>query len=521
MSLKSIFPEWYGHDDDTVKKIVTDGSICFDANALLDLYRVNKDQREEILVVLKSVSDRIFIPYQAAWEFHNNRLSVVRGNHDVYNSVLKSCFELVQEKLDKLGDKELREEIKELFNASSESFKKVVATFGKKVARLRDEHTVSFQDMLDDDPVLNALEELLTESSIGQRPEPDVLEERRLTALERGERGIPPGFKDSDKADPTGDYLIWCELLDHAESSGRPLLFVTNDKKEDWYRSQMSGKSLGPRPELIVEMRERSPETLYHQADLGSFLFYAREYLGLSVEDETITTVENIESDVPPRPRAPVVTYDDSRIAGVDSATLARAYPNLLGPGSPALQGLGTFQPPPSVVSMTNSIVAQANEALSRQHRELAESIRRATENFMPRVDITSITAGLGALGQLNPSITAGLGALGQLNPSITAGLGALGQLNPSITAGLGALGSAYASPMGTPGDADAVQRLLNPSRAGGVSGSVTPSTAAAENKDETSGKPKRAKKTPPTKSPAKKAAKKSLPTKSSNTDDA
>src|SRR6478752_3274860 len=109
MSLKSIFPEWYGHDDDTIKQIVTAGSICFDANALLDLYRVNKDQREEILVVLKGVSDRIFIPYQAAWEFHNKRLSVVRGNHDVYNSVLKSGLDLVQEKLDKLGDKKLRE----------------------------------------------------------------------------------------------------------------------------------------------------------------------------------------------------------------------------------------------------------------------------------------------------------------------------------------------------------------------------------------------------------------------------
>jgi hypothetical protein len=488
VTLKSSFPEWYGHDEDTVKKIVTDGSICFDANALLDLYRVNKDQREEILAVLEGVSGRIFIPYQVAWEFHKNRLSAVRSNQAIYTTLLDSRFELQEKNLKQLHDEKLREEIKELHKEISKTFDKAVTKFQTAVAKLRDEHTISIQKMIDDDPVLETLESALTESNIGLRPTSDVLKNRREAALGRLQLGIPPGFKDSGKDDPTGDYLIWCELVDHAEESGRPLLFVTNDKKEDWYRSSVSGTSLGPRAELVVEMRERSPETLYHQADLGSFLYYAREYLGLSVEDDTIATVENIEPD-PVSVTASTYTYPG--IAGLDSETLARAYPNLLGPASPIMQSLGTFpgspaqtlgtfQPPQSLVDMTNSIAAQAKKMMDDQHSGLVESIRRLTENVMPRPDFTSITAGLTALGQLNPNITAGLSTLGHLNPNIY--------------------------PTSTPAAASAVQQLLNPRYgAGGASSSVTQSTAAAE----------RVKKSPHKKAPAKKAGKKSLPTKS------
>jgi hypothetical protein len=167
---------------------------------------------------------------------------VVRQNHERYKALIKGSFDLDQENLNKLHDNELREDIKELFKAASESFKKVVKKFETDVAELRDEHTLSLDEVFDDDPVLEALEAILNEPNMGSKPAPEVLEERRSDALDRLERGVPPGFEDRDKADPTGDYLIWSELLEHAESSGRPLLFVTNDKKEDWYRAPISGR---------------------------------------------------------------------------------------------------------------------------------------------------------------------------------------------------------------------------------------------------------------------------------------
>jgi hypothetical protein len=91
-----------------------------------------------------------------------------------------------------------------------------------------------------------------------------------------GTNRIPPGYADEKKKDdPTGDYIIWSELLSHAKTSKRPLLFVTGDKKEDWYRPTVRGRSIGPRVELIAEMRDASECQLYHQVPLDLFLYLA------------------------------------------------------------------------------------------------------------------------------------------------------------------------------------------------------------------------------------------------------
>lgn len=47
---------------------------------------------------------------------------------------------------------------------------------------------------------------------------------------------LPPGYCDSGKADPTGDYLIFRQLMDEAKERKLPAMFITDDEKSDWYR---------------------------------------------------------------------------------------------------------------------------------------------------------------------------------------------------------------------------------------------------------------------------------------------
>ena len=42
-----------------------------------------------------------------------------------------------------------------------------------------------------------------------------------------------------------GDYVLWRQLLDEAAKRKLPVLLVTNDQKEDWYRrctASLSGR---------------------------------------------------------------------------------------------------------------------------------------------------------------------------------------------------------------------------------------------------------------------------------------
>jgi|SRR5271166_1402897 len=280
--MKSILPEWYEPDDETVERVLKTGTIALDTNVLLRLYRVGREQREEILSVLRDNRDRIFVPYQVALEYQRNRLDVLADIDSIYSKIL-SGLELKQAPFQDIRDPDLRTEVERLFTRAQK-------LFTRGLAKLREEHTISFDEARKKDPVRDALDELLTQNSLGQQPAEEVLVKRRSEAQRRAKAEIPPGFGDADKPDPTGDYLVWAELLDHAKDSDRPLVFVTDDeKKGDWYR-RVRNQTIGPRPELVAEMRTVTSHP-YHQRRLGSFLELAREYLGASVEDQTITAV--------------------------------------------------------------------------------------------------------------------------------------------------------------------------------------------------------------------------------------
>ncbi|UNC03020.1 DUF4935 domain-containing protein [Mycolicibacterium boenickei] len=287
--MKSVLSEWYPHNDETLADIVKTGTISLDTNALLDLYRVNREQRDDILEVISSVKNRLFIPYQVALEFQRNRLKVVHDTASAYDKILGKVT-LPQDVLNGIRDSKLKKHVESIFGEATKVLK-------DGLAELQKEHALSLEEARRDDPVLKALDDLIEDGSLGSAPSVEELKKRRATAVQRIKDGIPPGFADAQgKEDPSGDYLIWYELLDHAKEAGRPLLFVTNDeRKGDWYRESVGGQSLGPLPALVAEMRLASPLCTYHQVPLSTFLWLANLHLGTTVEPATIKTVENIE----------------------------------------------------------------------------------------------------------------------------------------------------------------------------------------------------------------------------------
>lgn len=78
--------------------------------------------------------------------------------------------------------------------------------------------------------------------------------DKKKEAFEQGrkryEKHIPPGYKDEEKNNKKGqgkeqgnsneerrfgDLIVWVQILDKAEETGKPIVFVTDDRKEDWW----------------------------------------------------------------------------------------------------------------------------------------------------------------------------------------------------------------------------------------------------------------------------------------------
>ncbi len=103
----------------------------------------------------------------------------------------------------------------------------------------------------------------------------------------------PPGYADAKKegSQAAGDYVLWRQLLDEAATRKLPVLLVTNDQKEDWYR-KVHGITIGPRIELISEMLDEAGVP-FHTQTLERFLGSAAPILR-SVKETTVTEVRRI-----------------------------------------------------------------------------------------------------------------------------------------------------------------------------------------------------------------------------------
>jgi hypothetical protein len=81
---------------------------------------------------------------------------------------------------------------------------------------------------------------------------------------------------DKDKDDPTardkyGDLLIWKQMLKQAKETGKDVVFVSRDVKEDWWELDKDKKPVRPRPELFREFREETGKNLIVCTDTELF----------------------------------------------------------------------------------------------------------------------------------------------------------------------------------------------------------------------------------------------------------
>jgi hypothetical protein len=145
--------------------------------------------------------------------------------------------------------------------------------FRARIARSREAHPTAALSV--------ALERVLALFSdrVGTQPAPERLASVRKEGEDRYAKRIPPGYKDAKKdapdSDKYGDLIIWKDLIEKARTAKRPIVFITDDVKEDWWQIHRGAK-IGPRPELLEEFRAQSQQD-FHIYELGQFLRVAAE----------------------------------------------------------------------------------------------------------------------------------------------------------------------------------------------------------------------------------------------------
>lgn len=280
--MKKKFSEFFPPEEKQIEAIWGNAIISPDANILYNLYRYSESTRDEFLGYFDALKEKLWISHQASVEFLSGRRGEIRTQIRESEEFEKT-FKASQTKL---NEKKAHPHLSKETENELESVRKKVL---KELEESRDRH----RKLLDQDWILEKLDALFA-GRIGDELEDldAVFKEGR----ERYKEKIPPGYQD-DNDKPTnrqkfGDLVIWKELIRHAEKEKRPVIFITDDQKEDWFVKD-DKKAIAGRPELIREMRKVArQDVLIYTAD--QFLWRAGEILKKAVTKETVEEVKRV-----------------------------------------------------------------------------------------------------------------------------------------------------------------------------------------------------------------------------------
>src|SRR6266568_7600625 len=290
LNMRNLFPGYYKPSDDDFSKLWQNCIFTFDANMLLHVYRYTPETRENFFKTLEYLQERIWIPYQAASEYQEQRLKVIFDQHKAYSIVIKLLDNSIKEIKRGLEPYKKRHT---LINAE-----KLVTIITKAI----DEAKQEIQNAKRQHPNLrisDILREKIDEMFDGKIGKPyteEELEKKYKEAEIRFERQIPPGYQDAykDGTKKFGDVILWFQLIDHAHAQHKPIIFVTDDTKSDWWQFDDENQSIiGPRPELIQEMFVKTSMSfdIYQGYE---FMAQAQKFLHLAEYPNVIEEIKEI-----------------------------------------------------------------------------------------------------------------------------------------------------------------------------------------------------------------------------------
>jgi predicted nucleic acid-binding protein len=287
--MRSVFVGYFRPKDDELSQMWSDGIFAIDANVLLNLYRYSSGTRQELEKALEAIKDRIFIPHQAAKEFLRNRLVVTAGQANEYTKAIKSIEDLLTNLSSKdrhpfLPDAELPE-----FESYSNNLRLTLTS-----------QQQTLFDKFSKDEILDFVENLFS-GKTGLPYENSVLEKLAFEGEERYKKEIPPGYKDSkkdgsgDQYRKYGDFLVWKQIIEYAKSQNKPVIFITDDKKEDWWLEQ-SGRTIAPRPELIEEFYKDTSQKFWMYS-VDRFVQESAKTTKAVISEEVINELIKVSQD--------------------------------------------------------------------------------------------------------------------------------------------------------------------------------------------------------------------------------
>jgi hypothetical protein len=328
--MRNEFPSLFPVKPDELTNAWNSSIFSFDANVLLNIYRVKPKTAEHFFSILERTSDRLWLSHQAAFEFLRNRESVIHDSRSAYAKARKTLTEIASDVRGKfrVASRHPFIDVEDI----ADSFRRQVEEYTAKLDALEEKHP----KYLEADPHLDRIDGMFS-NKVGQPFSDEELQRFHKEGETRFKNKIPPGYKDASKegSDKYGDLIMWKQILSYFSNVQKPLVFVTDDEKEDWW-NDVRGMKRGPRVELVTEFfaNTKQPMLMY---TMDRFLENAARIYGIDIKPE------NIEDAKEARVRPGLYITDAPFHSGSMASAVYRKLSLKRPPDSDASHGRGSF----------------------------------------------------------------------------------------------------------------------------------------------------------------------------------
>lgn len=282
--MKNVMREFIEPSNTDKRQLWEKAVFVFDTNVLLNLYRYSAKTRNSLLDAFESLKERVWIPYQVAYEFMRKRCEVIYETVQRYTQFEKEIQSFTQKATDILRLTQTDEEFSELNR------------FLIKWLNSNKEQNLLVQNAARDEILEKIL--MIFDGRVSGNIDENELKHIVEEGKERYAKSIPPGYKDKKKAkdevddnNAYGDLVIWKQILKYAKEHEVGIIFVTHDQKEDWWNI-IKGKTIGPRIELRREFMDETHQE-FHMYSMHAFISTYNEInenlIDKSVVDEVIS----------------------------------------------------------------------------------------------------------------------------------------------------------------------------------------------------------------------------------------
>lgn len=312
------------------KELFENGHIIFDTSALLSFYGdTEKISDVYFNKIFEALQGRLWLPAQVIYEFEKNREKVITKPKGEYQNLIKSdkkdggYLDTIQSYIEfiRKNSNSIQGQIKTLAERTTKDdkhphieqkniteFKDILKAFESNVEILNE----GYDNLLNDtqqqiDKKIEGLNQKSSSDNFRERLDKYFSHGNPYSYLEtiaiikegrfRYENQIPPGYEDEKKKigfQKYGDLLLWFQIIDYAREKQKPIIFVTNDTKVDWWQQDNNNQiSDVPRHELLFEFRDKSKQKVWFYT-IERLIFKSNQYLDTEISDKVIEEIQNI-----------------------------------------------------------------------------------------------------------------------------------------------------------------------------------------------------------------------------------